>query len=391
MSPSFDSSQDARSKTAAAPNVPLIDLKAQFAPLRQDVLDAITRVCDTQHFILGPEVEALERELAAFLEVPHAVGVSSGTDALLAALMAFDIGPGDEVVTTPFSFFATAGCIARVGARPVFVDIDPGTFNIDPGAVASAVTPRTKAIVPVHLFGQSADMATIVDVAERTGVPIIEDAAQAIGTSYNGKPVGAIGAAGCFSFFPTKNLGAFGDAGLVTTTQADVARKLRAIRQHGGEVKYHHDVVGANFRIDALQAAVLRVKLPHLRVWTESRRRNAERYEVLFKDAGLSGTVTLPGRSLNSTHIYNQFVIRAPERDGLRAHLQAAGIGTEIYYPIPLHLQPCFRGLGYGMGSFPAAEAASSEVLALPIYGELTNGQQERVVSEISDFFQRRA
>ena len=390
MSPSFDSSQDAPTKGRAA-NVPLIDLKAQFAPLRQDVLDAIARVCDTQHFILGPEVEALERELETFLGVPHAVGVSSGTDALLAALMSLEIGDGDEVVTTPFSFFATAGCIARVGARPVFVDIDRATFNIDAGAIASALTPKTKAIMPVHLFGQSADMATIVDVADRAGVPIIEDAAQAIGASYRGRPVGGIGAVGCFSFFPTKNLGAFGDAGLVTTTQATLARKLRAIRQHGGEVKYHHDVVGANFRIDALQAAVLRVKLPHLSGWTESRRRNAERYEALFRDAGLAGTVTLPTRAPDSSHIYNQFVIRVPERDGLRAHLQVAGIGTEIYYPVPLHLQPCFRWLGYGTGSFPAAEAASSQVLALPIYGELTEDQQERVVGEIGRFFQRRA
>ena len=371
--------------------VPLIDLQAQFAPLRDGVLDAIARVCDAQHFILGPEVEALERELEAFLGIPHAVGVSSGTDALLAALMALDVGPGDEVVTTPFSFFATAGSIARVGARPVFVDIDPATFNIDAGSVAAALTPKTKAVVPVHLFGQSADMAPIVDVAARSGIPVIEDAAQAIGACYRGAPVGGIGTIGCFSFFPTKNLGAFGDAGLVTTSQDGLARRLRSIRQHGGEVKYRHDVVGANFRLDALQAAVLRVKLPHLSSWTASRRRNAERYEALFKNAGLDGTVTLPMRSPDSTHIYNQFVIRAPERDRLHAHLKAAGIGTEIYYPVPLHLQPCFRELGYRTGSFPAAEQASSEVLALPIYGELTDAQQERVVEQIGYFFQRRA
>lgn len=391
MSSSSDPARDASSERRAAANVPLIDLRAQFAPLREDILTAIARVCETQHFILGPEVEALERELEAFLGVPHAVGVSSGTDALLAAFMALDIGAGDEVVTTPFSFFATAGCIARVGARPVFVDIDPATFNIDARAVAPAVTPRTKAIVPVHLFGQSADMAPIVEVADRAGVPVIEDAAQAIGACYRGKSVGSLGAAGCFSFFPTKNLGAFGDAGLVTTTDPSLARKLRAIRQHGGEVKYHHDVVGANFRIDALQAAVLRVKLPHLRGWTELRRRNAERYHALFRSAGLEGIVTLPARSPDSTHVYNQFVIRVPERDGLRAHLQSAGIGTEIYYPVPLHLQPCFRALDHDMGSFPAAEAASSEVLALPIYGELTDGQQQRVVEAIGRFFQRRA
>jgi dTDP-4-amino-4,6-dideoxygalactose transaminase len=373
----------------SAQEVPLLDLKAQFAPLRGDVLAAIARVCDTQHFILGSEVEGLERELEAFLRIPHAVGVSSGTDALLAALMALGIGPGDEVVTTPFSFFATAGSIARVGARPVFVDIDRATFNIDAGAVASAITSKTKAIMPVHLFGQCAEMAPIVELSERSGVPIVEDAAQAIGACYRGRPAGGIGAIGCFSFFPTKNLGAFGDAGLVTTTDGTIARRLRAIRQHGGEVKYHHDVVGANFRLDALQAAILRVKLPHLDGWTAARRRNAQRYEALFATAGLRGTVGLPARAAESTHIYNQFVIRVPERDRLRAHLQSSGIGTEVYYPVPLHLQPCFRELGYRTGSFPVAETAANEALALPIYGELTEAQQSWVVESIRNFFQR--
>jgi dTDP-4-amino-4,6-dideoxygalactose transaminase len=373
----------------SAQEVPLLDLKAQFAPLRGDVLAAIARVCDTQHFILGSEVEGLERELEAFLRIPHAVGVSSGTDALLAALMALGIGPGDEVVTTPFSFFATAGSIARVGARPVFVDIDRATFNIDAGAVASAITSKTKAIMPVHLFGQCAEMAPIVELSERSGVPIVEDAAQAIGACYRGRPAGGIGAIGCFSFFPTKNLGAFGDAGLVTTTDGTIARRLRAIRQHGGEVKYHHDVVGANFRLDALQAAILRVKLPHLDGWTAARRRNAQRYEALFATAGLGGTVGLPARAAESTHIYNQFVIRVPERDRLRAHLQSSGIGTEVYYPVPLHLQPCFRELGYRTGSFPVAETAANEALALPIYGELTEAQQSWVVESIRNFYQR--
>ncbi|HUP38689.1 MAG TPA: DegT/DnrJ/EryC1/StrS family aminotransferase [Vicinamibacterales bacterium] len=369
--------------------VPLLDLTAQFAPLRGGVLAAITRVCDTQHFILGSEVEALERELEAFLRIPHAIGVSSGTDALLAALMTLGVGQGDEVVTTPFSFFATAGSIARLGARPVFVDIDRATFNIDASAVASVVTSKTKAIMPVHLFGQCADMAPLVDIAKRFGAPIVEDAAQAIGACYRGTPAGSIGAIGCFSFFPTKNLGAFGDAGLVTTTDATLARRLRAIRQHGGEVKYHHDVVGANFRLDALQAAILRVKLPHLDSWTAARRRNAERYETLFRQAALEDIVTLPARSPDSTHIYNQFVIRVPERDRLRAHLQSTGIGTEVYYPIPLHLQPCFRELGYRTGSFPVAETAANEALALPIYGELTEAQQALVVESIRNFFQR--
>ena len=375
----------------SAQNVPLLDLKAQFAPLRADVLEAIVRVCDAQRFILGPEVEGLERELEAFLGIPHAVGVSSGTDALLAALMALGISAGDEVITTPFSFFATAGSIARLGARPVFVDIDRGTFNIDAGAIASAVTAKTKAILPVHLFGQSADMEPIVEISERTGISIVEDAAQAIGTCYRGRPVGGIGTVGCFSFFPTKNLGAFGDGGLVTTADGTLARKLRAIRQHGGEVKYRHDVVGANFRLDAVQAAILRVKLPHLDVWTAARCKNADRYRALFTKAGLAGTVGLPAQSADSTHIYNQFVIRVPERDRLRAHLQSSGIGTEVYYPVPLHLQPCFRDLGYRAGSFPVAETAATEALALPIYGELTEAQQSWVVETIQNFFQQRA
>jgi dTDP-4-amino-4,6-dideoxygalactose transaminase len=371
--------------------VPLLDLKAQFAPLRTEVLEAITRVCDAQQFILGPEVEGLERELVAFLGIPHAIGVSSGTDALLAALMALDIGPGDEVITTPFSFFATAGSIARLGARPVFVDIDATTFNIDAGAIEPAITPNTKAIVPVHLFGQSADMDTILDVARRRSVPVVEDAAQAIGTKYRSRTVGGLGTIGCFSFFPTKNLGTFGDGGLVTTCDASLARKVRAIRQHGGEVKYHHDVVGANFRLDALHAAILRVKLPHLTAWTVARRGNAERYDAMFASAGLAGTVKAPVRSDDSTHIFNQYVIRVPERDRLRAHLQERGIGTEIYYPVPLHFQPCFRGLGYTAGVFPVAEAAAKEVLALPIYGELTEAQQSWVVEAIREFFQERA
>jgi dTDP-4-amino-4,6-dideoxygalactose transaminase len=375
----------------AASKVPLLDLKAQFAPLRADILEAIARVCDAQQFILGPEVEALERELQAFLGIPHAVGVSSGTDALLAALMALGVSRGDEVVTTPFSFFATAGSIARLGARPVFVDIDRATFNIDVDAIASKITSRTKAIMPVHLFGQSAHMAPIVEIAERTGVPIVEDAAQAIGACYRGRPVGGIGTIGCFSFFPTKNLGAFGDAGLMTTADGVLARKLRAIRQHGGEVKYHHDVVGGNFRLDALQAAILRVKLPNLDGWTAARRRNAERYEALFKKADLGGVVVLPSRSADSTHVYNQFVVRVPERDRVRAYLQSSGIGTEVYYPVPLHLQPCFHELGYRAGSLPVAETAANEALALPIYGELREEQQSSVVEAIGNFFQRKA
>ncbi len=370
--------------------VPLVDLNAQYAPIREDVLQAMTRVCDTQRFILGPEVDALERELQIFLNVPHAIGMSSGTDALLAALMALNVRAGDEVITSPFSFFATAGAIARLGARPVFVDIDPASANLDPALLAQAVTARTKAIMPVHLFGRSADMAPVMDIAARSGLPVVEDAAQAIGARYRGQAVGAIGTIGCFSFFPTKNLGAFGDAGLTITHDATLARKLRAIRQHGGEEKYHHETVGANFRLDALQAAILRVKLPHLEEWTAARKRNANRYDALFAKAGLTDIVRLPLRASEGTHIFNQYVIRVPDRDRLRSYLETQGIGTEVYYPVPLHQQPCFRELGYIRGAFPAAEAAAGEVLALPIYGELSDEQQAWVVEAIRFFFQQR-
>jgi len=366
--------------------VPLLDLHAQYAPLRQAILEAVTRVCDSQRFIGGPEVEGLERELCESLAVPHAIGMSSGTDAVLAALMALDIGPGDEVITPTYSFFATAGCVVRVGARPVLVDIDPATFNIDVVATLAAITPRTKAIIPVHLFGQSAEMAPILDEAGKRGIAVIEDAAQAIGATYHGRPVGTWGAVGCFSAFPSKNLGAFGDAGFVTATDATLAKKLRLIRTHGMEPKYYHHLVGANFRLDAMQAAVLRVKLPHLQTWSDGRRANAARYRALFKGAGLS-EVTLPCEAPNRTHIYNQFVIRAPERDRLKKHLEAAGIGTEIYYPVPFHLQHCFADLGYQRGAFPVAETAATSSLALPIYPELTAAQQAAVVGAIRTFY----
>jgi dTDP-4-amino-4,6-dideoxygalactose transaminase len=300
--------------------------------------------------------------------------------------MAAGVGPGDEVVTTAFSFFATAGTIARLGARPVFVDIDPGTFNIDPVAVEAAVTPRTKAIVPVHLFGLGADMGAIADIARRTGATVVEDAAQAIGATGKRRALGTIGAFGCFSFYPTKNLGAFGDAGLVVTDDDGRADALRTLRQHGMSAPYLHDAVGGNFRMDEIQAAVLRVKLPHLDRWSEGRRRNASRYRSLFAAAGLSGAVVLPSEIPDRRHIYNQFVVRSARRDDLRAHLAAHGIGTEIYYPHPLHLQPCFAGLGYRRGDFPRAERAADEALALPIYPELTADEQERVVDAIAGF-----
>ena len=366
--------------------VPLLDLNAQYVPLRQALLDAVTRVCDSQRFIGGPEVEGLERELCDTLGYPHAIGLSSGTDAVLAALMALDIGPGDEVITPTYSFFATAGCVVRVGATPVLVDVEPGTFNIDTRAAIAAITPRTRAIIPVHLFGQSAEMAPIMDEANKRGIPVIEDAAQAIGCTYHGRQIGTIGATGCFSFFPSKNLGAFGDAGFVTATDAAMAKKLRLIRTHGMEPKYYHHLVGANFRIDAIQAAVLRVKLPKLAGWSDGRRANAARYRKLFAGAGVS-EVVLPVEAPNRNHIYNQFVIRVPQRDKLKAHLDAARIGTEVYYPVPFHLQECFADLGYKKGAFPIAEAAAGDSLALPIYPELTEAQQAAVVNAIRTFY----
>jgi len=369
----------------AAQEVPLLDLGAQWTAIRDEALAAITRVCDSQRFILGAEVEAFEREIAAAIGVEHAVGMSSGTDALLAALMALGIGPGDEVVTSTYSFFATAGSISRVGARAVLVDIDPVSFNLDPAAVASAMTPRTKAIMPVHLYGQCADMDAIGEIAAKAGVPVIEDAAQAIGSRIGDRQAGTFGASACFSFFPSKNLGAFGDAGLVTTRDAAMANALRLVRNHGAEQQYFHRIVGGNFRIDALQAAVLRVKAPYLPGWTEGRRRNAARYRQLFDEATLTDRVGLPSELPGRYHIYNQFIVRVPDRDRVKEALAARRIGTAIYYPVPFHLQECFASLGYRTGEFPHAEAAARETLALPIYPELTEAQQAAVVSALGD------
>jgi dTDP-4-amino-4,6-dideoxygalactose transaminase len=370
--------------------VPLLDLHAQYVPLRAEILAAIERVCDSQRFIMGPEITAFEEERPRMLGVRHAVSVSSGTDALLLALMALDIRAGDEVVTSTYSFFATAGAIARLGAKPVLVDIDETTFNLDPEHVAAVLTPRTKAIIPVHLFGLSADMDPILDVAARAYVPVVEDAAQAIGASYKSRLLGGLGAAGCFSFFPSKNLGAFGDAGLFVTNDDVLAKQARLLRTHGMEPRYYHHAVGANFRMDAMQAAILRVKAPRLAEWTARRRANAARYRTLFRDAGLLDRVTLPNEPPDRWHIFNQFVIRTTDRDGLKAHLDERGIGTEIYYPVPFHLQPCFAGLGHRRGDFPRAERAAAESLALPIYGELIPAQQEAVVSAIGDYVLRR-
>ncbi len=399
-------------KSSSALRVPLLDLSAQNGPLRDDILAAIARVVDSQRFIGGPEVDNLERELASLIGAKHAIGVSSGTDALLVAMMALGIGPGDEVITPTFSFFATAGCVSRLGATPRLVDIDPVTFNANVASVERAISSKTRAIIPVHLFGLCADMDPLVDLARQKGIAIIEDAAQAIGSKYGTRQAGTLGAFGCFSFFPSKNLGAFGDGGLVTTNDDALAARVKMLRNHGAEPpasapadlgggsgeaqpkprsgvggKYFHQYIGGNFRLDALQAAVLRVKAPHLAGWTGFRRRNAARYDEMFRAAKLDDVLTLPYEPPNRYHIYNQYVIRAPRRDALRAHLDAAGIGTEIYYPVPFHLQECFAGLGYRRGDFPEAESAAAEVLALPIYGELTSEQQAAVVERAAEFY----
>jgi len=367
-------------------SVPLLDLKEQYRTIRDEIRTAIDRVCESQQFILGPEVEALETEIRNFCGSRFAIGVSSGTDALLATLMALQMGPGDEVITTPYSFFATAGVIARVGARPVFVDVDPQTLNIAAETVETRITARTKAILPVHLFGRCANMPTLMQTATRHSIPVIEDAAQAIGaTDDQGRQAGTIGYAGCFSFFPSKNLGAFGDAGMIVTGNADFATRLRLLRVHGGEKKYYYRLIGGNFRLDAIQAAVLRVKLKYLPTWTQARRRNAYRYRCYFIEVGLARYLSLPEETPGN--IYNQFVVRCSERDQLQQFLHERGVATEVYYPYPLHLQECFHSLGYRIGDFPHAEAAARETLALPIYPELTESQQHYVVQCCKEFY----
>jgi dTDP-4-amino-4,6-dideoxygalactose transaminase len=372
-------------KTRATARVPLLDLQAQYRPIRDELLAAVTRVFDSQRFVLGPEVEAFEREIADELEVAEAVGVASGTDALLVALMALGVGSGDEVITTPYSFFATAGCISRLGATPRFVDIDATTCNLNSFAVRSVLTARTKAIVPVHLYGLCADMDPLLTAAAGAGVPVVEDACQAMGARYRRRHAGTMGAAGCFSFFPSKNLGAFGEGGLVTTQDRALAREIRLLRNHGAETRYIHKRVGGNFRLDEVQAAVLRVKLPHLSRWTSMRRANAARYRELFAQAGLDSRVRVPVEPDGFYHIYNQFVVRVPERDRIRRALADEGIGTEIYYPVPIHLQECFAELGYRRGDFPEAEAAADSSLALPIYGELSDEQLAAVTNTLAD------
>jgi len=378
-------------------NIPLLDLKAIHEPIRTEILSAVEKVIESNTFILGPEVQKIENRVAAYCNTKFAIGVSSGTDALLISLMALGIGHGDEVITTPFSFFATVGVVVRVGAKPVFVDIDPVTYNIDPGKIEKAITSKTRVIIPVHLYGQCAEMDPILEIAEKYNLEVIEDAAQAIGAEYPGKrPAGSMAKLGCLSFFPSKNLGALGDGGMVVTNDEILAQRIRVLRVHGSKPKYYHQLVGGNFRLDEIQAAILNVKLNYLDGWTKQRQENAFHYNKLFKESSLIQTsgLRLPepvyaGNGLKHQHIYNQFIIRVQDRDHLRNYLKQKGIDTEIYYPVPFHLQACFRSLGYREGDFPEAERAAKETLALPIYPGLTYEQQKYVVEVVKEFYSK--
>ncbi len=389
-----------------AMKVPLLDLRAQYAPIRQEVMEAIARVCDGQHFILGPRVKELEARVAEYSQCRSGIGVSSGTDALLVALMALEVGPGDEVVTTPYTFFATGGVISRVGARPVFCDIDPVSYNLSAAVVSRFVDEqcdrrdgklvnrrtggRVKALMPVHLYGQLADMDALGELARRHDLKVIEDAAQAIGSEdAHGRRAGSLGDIGCFSFFPSKNLGAFGDGGMCTTNDPALAERLGVLRVHGGKPKYYHALIGGNFRLDELQAAVLQVKLGHLDRWTAGRQANAAFYDRAFAAAGLGDRVRTPAVTPGYRHIYNQYVIRVERRDELRKHLQGAGIGTEIYYPVPLHVQKCFDYLGYRAEDCPESSRAAAETLAIPVYPELSDAQKRYVVDAVAAFYGR--
>ena len=369
-------------------SVPALNLKAQYQSIRDEIEPVVREILESQMFVLGPEVTRLEAEVADYCGAASGIGCASGSDALLLPLLAIDIGPGDEVITTPYTFFATAGSIWRTGAKPVFVDIEPDTFNIDPARIEAAITPRTRAIIPVHLFGQVAEMGPIQEIARQHGLTVLEDAAQAIGSAYHGTRAGTLGDVAAFSFYPSKNLGGFGDGGMVTTNQPQLARRITRLRVHGMEPKYHHHEVGFNSRLDAFQAAVLRVKLRHLDAWTTLRRDVADRYRNLFASHGLEEMVGLPIERQGNFHVYNQFVIRVPAflRDSLRDYLTARKIGSEIYYPIPLHLQVCFASLGHKPGDFPHSEAAARETIALPIYAELTDAEQRYVVGSIRQF-----
>ncbi len=370
--------------------VPLLDLNAQNQPLRDEMNSAVARVLDSQQFILGGEVKELEDEIADYCQAKFAVGCASGTDALLLALMALDVSVGDEVITTPYSFFATVSSITRLGATPIFVDIDPKTYNLDISQIESKITERTKAIMPVHLYGQCAEMSALQELSAKYNIPVIEDAAQAIGSEDSGRRAGSMSEIGCFSFYPSKNLGAIGDAGMLTTNDETLAHKLKTLRVHGSEVKYYHKFVGLNSRLDTLQAAVLRVKLPKLDDWSNQRHINAQRYQKMFLDSGVTEQISLPFERENVRHIYNQYVIRVPEkRDELRQFLTENQIGTDIYYPVSLHLQECFAYLNYKVGDLPESEMASRETLAIPIYPELEEAQQSFVVEKIAEFMRK--
>lgn len=371
-------------------SVPMLDVNRTYPALREEILLAIARVAESGRFLHGPDVAQLEASIAQLSGVEHAVACASGSDALLLALMALEIGPGDEVIVPSFTFFATASAVWRLGARAVFADIDPQTFNLCPRAVSACLTSATRAIIPVHLFGQAAEMTALSKLAQARGIDLIEDAAQAIGAAHADRPVGAWGELACFSFYPTKNLGGFGDGGLVTARSRTLADRVRLLAAHGMNPRYYHSVVGINSRLDTLQAAVLNVKLRHLAAWTAERRRNATRYIELLRDAGLERRVAMPAESPGGFHVWNQFTIRVPDgrRDALRTHLASRGVGTEIYYPLPLHLQECFRDLGYGPGSLPHTEQAAQEVLSLPIFPGLTSAEQELVVQGIAGFYQ---
>jgi dTDP-4-amino-4,6-dideoxygalactose transaminase len=376
--------------------IPLLDLRAQYLTIKDEIKAAIDEVLESQHFILGPKVEELEHNIAAYSGAKYAIGVSSGTDALLVSLMAIDIRPGDEIITSPFTFFSTAGVISRLNAVPVFIDIDPITYNIDPLKIKPAITDKTKAIIPVHLFGQCADMDPIIEIAKNHNIYVIEDAAQSIGAEYKGKKAGSIGNIGIFSFFPSKNLGGYGDGGMVVTNDQILYEKIKALRVHGSKPKYYHKIVGGNFRLDSLQAAILIVKLKYLDIWSQKRRENANYYDKRFQEIGLKkkGHIKTPEpvykRSGDKNyHIYNQYTIQSKQRDKLQASLKENGIGTEIYYPLPLHLQECFKDLGYKKGDLPASEEAVFSVLSIPIYPELTPAQKDYIVQKISEFYNK--
>ena len=392
MTNSPDAASGKKNQPVPLLDVPLLDVRCDNEPLREEMLAALAEVVDSGRFLHGPDVSKLEREIASYCQTEHAIGCASGSDALLLSLMALDIGPGDEVILPSFTFFATASAIWRLGATIVFADIDPASFNIDPAAIKAVVSPRTKAIIPVHLFGQCAEMPDICAIAKKHNLLVIEDAAQAIGANYEGRAAGSWGDVGCLSFYPTKNLGGCGDGGMLTTNNTDLAQRLRLFAAHGMSPRYHHHVVGINSRLDSMQAALLRVKLRHLDRWTKSRQQNAARYNQLLKEVGLDGQLELPTHNKASRHVWNQYSIRLPNggRDQLRTWLSEGQIGSEIYYPLPVHLQPCFEQLGYAEGSLPETERVANEILNLPIFPGLSVDQQRCVVAWLSEFFATR-